>query len=40
VARHARHVPEEFLSGRNNVTAAFYDYCQPLVGDLPQFERL
>ena len=40
VARHTRHVPEEFLSGRNNVTAAFYDYCQPLVGDLPQFERL
>jgi len=40
VARHVRHVPEEFLSGRNNVTPAFYDYCQPLVGDLPQFERL
>jgi len=40
VARHARHMPPEFLSGRNNVTAAFYDYCQPLVGDLPQIERL
>jgi 6-phosphofructokinase len=40
VARHTRHVPEEFLAGRNNVSSAFYDYCQPLVGDLPQFERL
>ena len=40
VARHARHVPEEFLLGRNNVSPAFYDYCQPLVGDLPEFERL
>ena len=40
VARHVRHVPPEFLSGRNNIGPAFYDYCQPLVGDLPQFERL
>jgi 6-phosphofructokinase len=40
VARHTRKVPAEFLSGRNNVTSAFYDYCQPLVGDLPRFERL
>jgi 6-phosphofructokinase 1 len=40
VARHARHVPPEFISGRNNVSAAFYDYCRPLVGDLPQFELL
>ena len=40
VARHARHMPEQFLSGRANVTPAFYDYCQPLVGDLPQFARL
>jgi len=40
VARHVRHVPEEFLLGRNNVSPAFYDYCQPLVGDLPEFERL
>jgi 6-phosphofructokinase 1 len=40
VARHARHVPPEFISGRNNVSAAFYDYCRPLVGDLPDFELL
>jgi ATP-dependent phosphofructokinase / diphosphate-dependent phosphofructokinase len=40
VARHARHMPEDFVTGRNNVSAAFYDYCMPLVGDLPEFERL
>ncbi len=40
VARHARHMPPEFLSGRNNVSPAFYDYCQPLVGDLPRLEQL
>jgi len=40
VARHARHMPEDFVVGRNNVSAAFYDYCMPLVGDLPDFERL
>lgn len=40
VARHTRHMPPEFLSGRNNVSPAFYDYCQPLVGDLPRLARL
>ncbi|MEZ5828777.1 MAG: hypothetical protein R3D01_10570 [Hyphomicrobiales bacterium] len=40
VARYTRHMPDEFLSGRNNVTPAFYDYCQPLIGDLPPFARL
>ncbi|MGH6735580.1 MAG: diphosphate--fructose-6-phosphate 1-phosphotransferase [Methyloceanibacter sp.] len=40
VARHTRHMPAEFLAGRNNVSPAFYDYCQPLVGDLPEFGKL
>lgn len=40
VARHARHMPETFLADRNDVSPAFYDYCQPLVGDLPNFARL
>jgi 6-phosphofructokinase 1 len=40
VARHARHMPDDFVAGSNNVSAAFYEYCQPLVGDLPDFERL
>jgi 6-phosphofructokinase len=40
VARRTRHVPAEFISGSNDVSAAFYAYCRPLVGDLPQFARL
>ena len=40
VARRTRHVPPEFISGGNDVSAAFHDYCRPLVGELPQLERL
>ena len=40
VARRTRHVPPEFISGLNDVSAAFHAYCRPLVGDLPQLERL
>jgi 6-phosphofructokinase len=40
VARLSRHVPAEFILGANDVSAAFYDYCLPLVGDLPKLERL
>ncbi len=40
VARRTRHVPAEFISGSNDVTAAFHAYCRPLVGDLPKLERL
>jgi 6-phosphofructokinase len=40
VARRTRHVPAEFISGSNDVSAAFHAYCRPLVGDLPQLERL
>jgi 6-phosphofructokinase 1 len=40
VARHTRHVPQEFISGTNDVSAAFHSYCRPLVGDLPKIERL
>jgi 6-phosphofructokinase 1 len=40
VARRTRHVPAEFIAGTNEVTGAFYDYCRPLVGDLPKMERL
>ncbi|MEG6508345.1 6-phosphofructokinase [Methyloligella sp. 2.7D] len=39
VARHTRHMPEEFLAGYD-VTPSFYDYCEPLVGELPIFGRL
>jgi 6-phosphofructokinase 1 len=40
VARRTRHVPAEFIAGSNDVSAAFHDYCRPLVGDLPKMERL
>ena len=40
VARRTRHVPAEFISGSNDVSAAFDDYCRPLVGDLPVLAQL
>ncbi|GAB4384728.1 MAG: 6-phosphofructokinase [Phycisphaerales bacterium] len=40
VAAKTRHMPPEFLEGHNNVSQAFMDYCRPLVGDLPLYERL
>jgi 6-phosphofructokinase 1 len=40
VARRSRHMPAEFISGANDVSAVFHVYCRPLVGDLPQLERL
>jgi ATP-dependent phosphofructokinase / diphosphate-dependent phosphofructokinase len=40
VARRTRHVPADFISGSNDVSAAFYAYCRPLLGDLPKLERL
>jgi hypothetical protein len=33
-------MPAEFLDGHNNVSRAFLDYCRPLVGELPMYERL
>lgn len=40
VAAKTRHMPEEFISGHNNVSRKFVEYCLPLVGPLPGFERL
>jgi 6-phosphofructokinase 1 len=40
VARLSRRMPAEFISGANDVSAAFHDYCLPLVGELPKLERL
>ncbi|WP_083241253.1 diphosphate--fructose-6-phosphate 1-phosphotransferase [Methyloceanibacter stevinii] len=40
VARHARHMPEDFSDDGNNISAVFYDYCHPLVGELPTFGKL
>jgi len=40
IAAKTRHMPPEFLSGHNNVSRKFIEYCLPLVGELPGFERL
>ena len=40
VARHARHMPEDFSDDGNNIGTAFYDYCLPLVGELPVFGKI
>jgi len=40
VAAKTRHMPPEYIDGHNNVTKAFLDYCEPLVGELPEMARL
>jgi 6-phosphofructokinase 1 len=40
VARRTRRVPAEFISGSNDVSAAFDAYCRPLVGELPKLALL
>lgn len=40
IAAKTRHMPKEFLSGHNNVSRKFIEYCLPLVGELPIFARL
>ncbi len=40
VAKETKHMAAEYLSGGNNVTQAFIDYCKPLVGELPKVGTL
>lgn len=40
VAAKTRHMPAVYITGTHDVSNAFTDYCRPLVGDLPRFERL
>ncbi|MEZ6317370.1 MAG: 6-phosphofructokinase [Phycisphaerales bacterium] len=40
VAAKTRHMPKHFIEGRHDVSQAFVDYCRPLVGELPLYERL
>ncbi len=40
VAAKTKHMPTEFIEGHNNVSQKFLDYCRPLVGDLPLYERI
>jgi 6-phosphofructokinase 1 len=40
VAAKTRHMPRHFIEGTHDVSQAFLDYCRPLVGELPMYERL
>lgn len=40
VAGKTKHIPDEFLSGDNDVTQAFIEWLTPLVGEMPVFGRL
>jgi len=40
IAAKTRHMPTEFIEGHSNVSRAFLEYCRPLVGELPLFDRL
>jgi ATP-dependent phosphofructokinase / diphosphate-dependent phosphofructokinase len=40
VAAKTKHMPEDFIEGHNNVSQKFLDYCRPLVGELPLYERI
>ncbi|HWB20070.1 MAG TPA: diphosphate--fructose-6-phosphate 1-phosphotransferase [Phycisphaerales bacterium] len=40
VAGKTRLMPKDFISGHHNVSRKFVEYCLPLVGELPTFERL
>ncbi|MBL8877148.1 MAG: 6-phosphofructokinase [Phycisphaerae bacterium] len=39
VAAKTKHMPKEFIQGSNDVSQAFIEYCRPLVGPLPVFDR-
>lgn len=39
IAAKTRKMPSEFIKGHNDVSDAFLNYCRPLVGELPTFER-
>ncbi|MEM7754229.1 MAG: 6-phosphofructokinase [Planctomycetota bacterium] len=40
VAAKTKHMDPEFLRGTSGVSQKFFDYCLPLVGALPRFERI
>jgi len=40
VAKETRDLPEEYLTGDNDVSGAFLDYARPLVGRMPRATRL
>jgi 6-phosphofructokinase 1 len=40
VAKHTKHMPEDFLEGDSDVSVAFKNYARPLIGNFPHYERI
>lgn len=40
VARHTKHMPEDYLEGDADVSVAFKNYARPLIGNFPHYERI
>jgi 6-phosphofructokinase 1 len=40
VAAHTKTLPQEFIKHGNDIDESFKNYCRPLMGPLPQFDRL
>jgi 6-phosphofructokinase 1 len=40
VAKHTKHMPEEYLEGEADVSTAFKNYARPLIGNFPHYERI
>ena len=40
VAKHSKHMPDEFLEGDADVSVAFKNYARPLIGTFPHYERI
>jgi len=40
VAKHTKHMPDDFLEGDADVSIAFKNYARPLIGNFPHYERI
>ena len=40
VAKHTKHMPEEYLEGEADVSTAFKNYARPLIENFPHYERI
>ena len=40
VAKHTKHMPDDFLEGDADVSQAFKNYARPLIGTFPHYERI
>ncbi|MCL2823358.1 MAG: hypothetical protein FWD57_05145, partial [Polyangiaceae bacterium] len=40
VARHTKHMPDNFLIGDADVSTSYLNYARPLIGNFPHYERI